>query len=71
MSPPYFPVDIRKLPSYRTFHTITGREQIVWQDGSNKPHIEAWQTQAEDDVVRVTAQLTTSHPLNGAALYPY
>jgi phosphoribosyl 1,2-cyclic phosphodiesterase len=69
MSPPYFPVDIHKLPSHRTFHTITGREQIVWQDGNSKPHLEARQTQAEDDVVRVTAQLTTSHPLNGAALY--
>lgn len=69
MSPPYFPVDIRKLPSYRTFHTITGREQIVWQDGSSKPRIEARQAQAEDDVVRVTAQLTASHPLDGAALY--
>ena len=69
MSPPYFPVDIRKLPSYRTFHTITGREQVVWQHGRSKPRIEARQAQTEDDVVRVTAQLTTSHPLDGAALY--
>ena len=69
MSPPYFPVDIRKLPSRRTFHTITGQEQVVWQHGSHKPRVEAWQAQPEDGVLRVVAQLTTSHPLDGAALY--
>ncbi len=72
MSPPYFPVDIRNLPSQRTFHTITGQEQVVWQHGSNgnsEPRIEARQTHAEDEVVRVIAQLTESHPSDGAALY--
>src|SRR5258707_2374135 len=32
MSPPYFPVDIRKLPSHRTFHTISDEEQIIWHN---------------------------------------
>ena len=30
MSPPYFPVDMRKLPSQRTFHTVTGDQYITW-----------------------------------------
>jgi phosphoribosyl 1,2-cyclic phosphodiesterase len=33
MSPPYFPVDIRKLPSHRTFHTISDEEEIIWHNG--------------------------------------
>src|SRR5437588_7239367 len=28
MSPPYFPVDIRDLPSQRTFHTVTDKQYI-------------------------------------------
>ena len=40
MSPPYFPVDIRKLPSRRAFHTITAEQRIIWQNGySSKPEI--------------------------------
>lgn len=69
MSPPYFPVDIHDLPSHRTFHTISGREQVVWRDGSGKPQIEDKQTSVEESAVRVFAQMTASHPLDGAALY--
>ncbi len=68
MSPPYFPVDIRKLPSRRSFYTITGHEQIVWRQGG-EPEVEERQQAVGNDEVRVFAQLTQSHPLDGAALY--
>ncbi len=69
MSPPYFPVDIHNLPSQRTFHTISGREQVVWRGNSSKPQLEDWQAPVEETAVRVFAQMTESHPLDGAALY--
>ncbi|MHB8600249.1 MAG: MBL fold metallo-hydrolase [Ktedonobacteraceae bacterium] len=69
MSPPYFPVDIHNLPSQRMFHTISGREQVVWRENSSKPQLEARQTPVEATSVRVFAQMTESHPLDGAALY--
>src|SRR5260370_16727012 len=37
MSPPYFPVDIRKLPSHRTFHTIIGQKQITCLNRTTRP----------------------------------
>ena len=40
MSPPYFPVDIRTLPSCRTFYTISQEEQIFWRSGEIEPIIE-------------------------------
>jgi len=40
MSPPYFPVDIRTLPSCRTFYTISEEEQIFWRNGDIEPTIE-------------------------------
>ena len=40
MSPPYFPVDIRTLPSCRTFYTISEEEQIFWRRGDIEPTIE-------------------------------
>lgn len=69
MSPPYFPVDIQTLPSQRTFYTISGREQVVWRENSSKPQLEAVQAPVEESAVRVFAQMTESHPLDGAALY--
>src|SRR5579862_2940560 len=30
MSPPYFPVDIRQLPSRRSYHTISDEYSIIW-----------------------------------------
>lgn len=69
MSPPYFPVDIHTLPSQRTFHTITGREQVVWRTDSSEPQLEVGQAPVEESAVRVFAQMTESHPLDGAALY--
>jgi ribonuclease BN (tRNA processing enzyme) len=69
MSQPYFPVDMRKLPSRRSFHTLDGHERIVWRKGESEPIIarEAQQTQEGDVHLMVT--LTNSHPLNGAAIY--
>src|SRR5690348_17718130 len=40
MSPPYFPVDIRTLPSCRTFYTLSEEEQIFWRNGDIEPTIE-------------------------------
>jgi phosphoribosyl 1,2-cyclic phosphodiesterase len=72
MSPPYFPVDLRKLPSHRTFHTVTGEEDIIWHKGSREPHMNGhrrdYRKRAKDEV-KVRTQFTTSHPLNGAVLY--
>ena len=69
MSPPYFPVDIRRLPSRRIFHTLTGADQVVWRPDRPGPLLEARQTQAESNEARVLIHLTNSHPLNGAAVY--
>src|SRR5579863_4553152 len=69
MSQPYFPVDIRSLPSQRAFHTLDGREHILWQKGASEATIthDAQQPQASD--VHAMVRLTNSHPLNGAAVY--
>src|SRR6266700_489189 len=37
MSPPYFPVDVRELPSHRTFHTVVDEQCISWSSGSAEP----------------------------------
>ncbi len=69
MSPPYFPVDIRRLPSRRVFHTLAGAEQVIFRAESQEPVLEAEQPEGHPDEVRVVARLTSSHPLNGAAIY--
>ncbi len=70
MSPPYFPVDIRKLPSHRTFHTIGDEEQIIWCKGDKKPTIiRVGEEVANEAEVSITARLTNSHPLDGAVIY--
>ena len=69
MSPPYFPVDIQSLPSQRTFYTISGHEQVVWHEGNGQPQFEARHTPVEENAVRVLAQMTESHPADGATLY--
>jgi phosphoribosyl 1,2-cyclic phosphodiesterase len=69
MSPPYFPVDMRSLPSHRIFHTISEKEQIIWSNGNVQPiirHVDENVTEAE---VRVVARLTNTHPLDGAVIY--
>ena len=69
MSPPYFPVDMQRLPSRRRFHTLTGAEQIFWHADTHEASIEAAQTAGVATDVRVLVHRTSSHPQNGAAVY--
>lgn len=69
MSPPYFPVDMHGLPSHRTFHTLVGAEQVIWPADEPEPLVKSGQQRKEDDAVRVLVHLTSSHPLNGSAVY--
>lgn len=73
MSPPYFPVDVRQLPSHRVYHTITDEQSVTWRRSSDIPEI----NRPQDDRSRakeaaelcVEAKFTQSHPLNGAVCY--
>jgi ribonuclease BN (tRNA processing enzyme) len=69
MSQPYFPVDIRKLPSRRAFHTLDGIEHILWRKGNSEPTLTREAPQPREGDVHVLVTLTKSHPLNGAAVY--
>ena len=70
MSPPYFPVDMQKLPSQRVFHTLTGAELIAWRTDSSVPMLLPGQRSRNlTDSVCVTTYLSNSHPLNGSAVY--
>jgi ribonuclease BN (tRNA processing enzyme) len=70
MSPPYFPVDMRKLPSQRTFHTVRGEQYITWPPGEgSEPEIVTDREQVKDAELCVAIKFTHSHPLNGAILY--
>jgi phosphoribosyl 1,2-cyclic phosphodiesterase len=69
MSQPYFPVDIRKLPSHRAFHTLQGTECITWREGESEPLIEQHVARPSERDVCLTVRLTSSHPLDGAAIY--
>jgi phosphoribosyl 1,2-cyclic phosphodiesterase len=70
MSPPYFPVEMGKLPSQRRFYTVTGEQCITWDYGyGSEPEIVCQQEQAKDAELRVAIQFTDSHPSNGAILY--
>lgn len=70
MSPPYFPVDIRRLPSQRTYHTIVKEQYITWQRGQDEPTVgNDPETQLDENTVRVLAHYTHSHPLDGALMY--
>lgn len=69
MSPPYFPVDMRRLPSRRTFRTLADGEQVFWRVGEQEPVIEVAQPPDAAGAVHVVTHLSSSHPLNGAAVY--
>ena len=69
MSQPYFPVDMRKLPSRRSFHTLDGHEHIQWRKGESEPIIARESFKPQEGDVHVMVTLTNSHPLNGAAIY--
>lgn len=72
MSPPYFPVDVRTLPSHRTYHTIVDEQSIAWYNGSKKPTIGIQRVKNAEgaaECVRVSAKLMHCHPLDGAVVY--
>jgi len=69
MSPPYFPVDIHRLPSLRVFHTLTGEECLTWRAGKKAPVLSAKQLRGRADEVQVSVHLSSHHPLNGSAVY--
>jgi len=70
MSPPYFPVDVRQLPSQRAFHTLDDGECIGWKSGSIEPTVYKRQTtKAAKMEVCVAAKFTHSHPRDGSLLY--
>jgi phosphoribosyl 1,2-cyclic phosphodiesterase len=74
MSPPYFPVDIRQLPSQRAFYTLEDNMWIIWKPGCKQPLLlqenqAAWEPPPLPTEVRVHARFTTLHPQNGSLLY--
>ena len=70
MSPPYFPVDVRELPSQRTFHTLKDGECIAWRVGDAEPTVYARHAgKAARAEVCVATKFTQSHPRDGALLY--
>ena len=70
MSPPYFPVDMRTLPSRRTFHTIRDDQYIIWPRGSSgKPEIVTELDRVKDAELCVLAKFSHSHPMDGSVLY--
>jgi phosphoribosyl 1,2-cyclic phosphodiesterase len=69
MSPPYFPVDIRTLPSCRVFHTLNSDEQIIWRQGAPEPVVITKQENVQDIEVRVASMITDSHPKDGTLIY--
>ena len=69
MSPPYFPVDMHRLPSRRTFHTLNGKERIIWSAGKKEPLLSTGRTRVQAGEVCVSVHLSSQHPLNGSAVY--
>ncbi len=69
MSPPYFPVDVRSLPSRRSFHTIVDEQCIAWNGPDAEPHVGMLPHTVEKNEVCVTAKFTESHPKDGAVMY--
>lgn len=69
VSPPYFPVDMRRLPSQRHFHTLAGTEQVLWHAEMREATIETAQATGAEEDVRVLVHLASCHPQNGAAVY--
>ena len=69
MSPPYFPVDVRTLPSHRSFHTIEDEQYITWSGTYKEPHIGMLPHTSKRNEVCVTAKFTESHPKDGAVMY--
>jgi ribonuclease BN (tRNA processing enzyme) len=75
MSPPYFPVDVRKLPSQRVFHTVDDESCVLWRDQPYEVSLDVYPGRdvvhgsSPDDGLKVFAKLTSCHPQNGALIY--
>lgn len=75
MSPPYFPVDVRQLPSQRTFHTINEEVCLIWRGGRQGSGMEIYaregleRERVTEADVKVVAKLMECHPQNGALIY--
>jgi phosphoribosyl 1,2-cyclic phosphodiesterase len=72
VSPPYFPVEIQRLPSQRNFRTITDQQYVTWGADGRGPLLKAWrenQARAKPGEVRVIPRFTRHHPVDGAILY--
>ncbi len=69
MSPPYFPVDVRTLPSQRSFHTITDEQCVVWRGEHAEPRVDDLPSVVKRNEVCVEAKFTHSHPQDGAVMY--
>jgi phosphoribosyl 1,2-cyclic phosphodiesterase len=70
MSPPYFPVEMHRLPSQRTFHTVTDDLRVTWLPDQGEPLLNgAWDGKQDGTEVCVQTKFTHSHPLNGAVVY--
>lgn len=70
MSSPYFPVDIRTLPSIRLFHTLRHGDCLVWPYGLDTPRFESSHTRALDETeFRVLSHYTSHHGPDGIMMY--
>jgi phosphoribosyl 1,2-cyclic phosphodiesterase len=70
MSPPYFPVELGKLPSRRNYHTLIETQAILWRDGQHDPEVHPGVNgNVAPDAIMITAHMTRTHPLDGALVY--
>ncbi|HEX4205754.1 MAG TPA: MBL fold metallo-hydrolase [Ktedonobacteraceae bacterium] len=74
MSPPHFPVDVRSLPSHRSFETVDKNFCITWNNQQSAPEHGKMLQQQQRNLhssaeVRVTGQFTPAHPSDGAIIY--
>jgi phosphoribosyl 1,2-cyclic phosphodiesterase len=71
MSPPYFPVDVRNLPSHRTYHMLANNSHIYWGDNGLEPTLLLQERAAgkAGSELHVSARLIHTHPMNGALVY--
>ncbi len=72
VSPPYFPVDMRKLPSQRAFRTITDEQYIAWGADERAPLMKSGHASRNGGYgkeVRIVPCFTRHHPTDGAVIY--
>lgn len=72
MSPPYFPVDVRHLPSRHIFHTLMQEQCILWLPNEKKPLIYPGRIQTDQldpETVCITTWFARCHPQNGTVVY--